>query len=69
MTQAIRESQTPPLPDVIDGPGLGFLTLAAGLRLPRLDGGALLRELGQRALPWLVPVGLKWTPSSRHTRR
>jgi len=49
MTQAIRELQTTPLPGVADGPGLG---------LPGLQGGALLRGLGRRALPWLVPVGL-----------
>ena len=49
MTQAIRELQTTPLPDVGEGPGL---------RWPGLEGGALLRSLGRRALPWLVPVGL-----------
>ncbi len=58
MTPSIRELQVTPLPDVIEGPGLGFLTLVAGLRLPRLEGGAILRDIGQRALPWLVPVGL-----------
>ena len=58
MKQATRELQTTPTPDVIDGPGLGLLPWSGGLRLPRLDGGALLRDLGQRALPWLVPVGL-----------
>ncbi|ABM37724.1 aliphatic sulfonate ABC transporter permease SsuC [Polaromonas naphthalenivorans] len=58
MTQATRELQTTPLPDVIDGPGLGLLPWGGGLRLPRLDASAILRDLGQRALPWLVPVGL-----------
>ena len=58
MTPPIRELQVTPMPDVIEGPGLGFLSLIAGLRLPRFSGGAILRDLGQRALPWLVPVGL-----------
>lgn len=58
MKQATRELQATPMPDAIDGHGPGLLPWSGGLRLPRLDGGALLRDLGQRALPWLVPVGL-----------
>ncbi|MDB5844225.1 MAG: binding-protein-dependent transport system inner rane component [Polaromonas sp.] len=58
MTQPTRELQVTPMPDVIEAPGLGFLTLFAGLRLPRLAGGAIWRDISQRALPWLVPVGL-----------
>jgi len=61
MTQAMRELQVTPMPDVMDGPGPGGLAwtpFAGGLRLPRLDAGAILRDLGQRSLPWLVPVGL-----------
>ncbi|WP_029523747.1 aliphatic sulfonate ABC transporter permease SsuC [Polaromonas glacialis] len=58
MTQATRELQITPMPDVINRPGLGLLPWSGGLRLPRLDDSALLRDLGQRALPWLVPVGL-----------
>ena len=46
------------MPDVIEAPGLGWAPFASGLRLPRLDASAVLRKLGQRALPWLVPVGL-----------
>ncbi|MGV8805621.1 MAG: aliphatic sulfonate ABC transporter permease SsuC [Polaromonas sp.] len=57
MSDSIREIQLTPLPDVIEAPGLG-LWPQAGLRLPRFSGPALLRELGQWALPWLLPVGL-----------
>lgn len=58
MTQATRELQVTPMPDVIDGLGLGLAHFLGGLRLPRLDARAILRDLGQRLLPWLVPVGL-----------
>ena len=47
-----------PLPDTVDAPGLGFLPLGAGASLPRLQFAAILRDLGQRLLPWVVPVGL-----------
>jgi sulfonate transport system permease protein len=53
MTQAMREIQLTPLPDAMDAPGLG-----RGVGLRQGAGAALLRDLGQRALPWLVPVGL-----------
>jgi len=43
-------------------PGSGltglFGEVVANNYLPRLDSGALLREFGQSALPWLVPVAL-----------
>ena len=58
MTNQLREIQVTPLPDVIDAPGLGFLAGVGGLSLPRFFGAAILRDLGQRALPWVVPVGL-----------
>jgi sulfonate transport system permease protein len=58
MTQQIREMQVTPMPDVIEAPGLGFLPPGAGLRLPRFYALAFLRELAQRLLPWVVPVGL-----------
>ncbi len=58
MTQPMRELQVTPMPGVIDGPGPGLMPFVGGLRLPRLDASAILRDLGQRALPWLVPVGL-----------
>ena len=58
MTPPIREIQVTPLPDVIDAPGLGFLAGVGGASLPRFSGAAILRDLGQRALPWLVPVAL-----------
>lgn len=46
------------MPDVIEAPGLGFLPLGAGLSLSWFSAGAILRDLGQRLLPWVVPVGL-----------
>ncbi len=58
MTQQTREIQVTPLPDVIEAPGLGFLPLGAGLSLSWFSAGAILRDLGQRLLPWVVPVGL-----------
>ena len=58
MTNQIREIQVTPLPDTVDAPGLGFLPLGAGTPLPRLQVTAILRDLGQRLLPWVVPVGL-----------
>ena len=58
MTASIREIQVTPLPDVMDAPGLGFWARGGGLTLPRFCGGAVLRDVGQRVLPWVVPVGL-----------
>ncbi|MFI5446120.1 aliphatic sulfonate ABC transporter permease SsuC [Polaromonas sp. UC242_47] len=51
-----REIQVTPVPDTVDAPGLGFLPLGAVLSGPQLS--AFLRDVGQRLLPWLVPVGL-----------
>ena len=45
MTQATRELQLNPLPDVIEAPGLGALP-------------TFIRALGKRLLPWLVPLAL-----------
>ena len=56
MTTHIREIQATPVPDTVDAPGLGFLPLGALLSGPQI--AAFLREVGQRLLPWLVPVGL-----------
>jgi sulfonate transport system permease protein len=47
-----------PVPETLDAPGLGFLPLGAGVSLPRIPLAAILRDLGQRLLPWVVPVGL-----------
>jgi len=58
MTDSVRELQVTPVPDTVDAPGLGFLPLAPGFSLPRLQIAAVLRDLGQRLLPWVVPVGL-----------
>jgi len=59
MTDSVRELQVTPVPDTVDAPGLGFLPLAsAGFSWPRLQLAAVLRDLGQRLLPWVVPVGL-----------
>ena len=62
MTSPARELNAAPLPEAFDAPGLGFLNagqsgapvLAALLRLGR----QVSRQLGQRLLPWLVPVAL-----------
>ncbi|MDW5444284.1 aliphatic sulfonate ABC transporter permease SsuC [Polaromonas sp. SM01] len=56
MTTQLREIQVTPMPDTIDAPGLGFLPLGASLSGTHI--AAFLRDLGQRLLPWLVPVGL-----------
>ena len=45
----IREPQVTPLPDVVDAPGYGFLTIGS-------LGGAWLAAFAQRLLPWLVPA-------------
>jgi sulfonate transport system permease protein len=58
MTEPIRELQVTPVPETLDAPGLGFLPLGAGVSLPRIPLAAILRDLGQRLLPWVVPVGL-----------
>ena len=58
MTDSVRELQVTPVPDTVDAPGLGFLPLAPGFSLPRLQIAAVLRDLGQRLLPWVLPVGL-----------
>ena len=58
MTSPVRELNVTPVPEVFDAPGLGFLN-AAQSGAPAL--AALLRlsrQLGQRLLPWLVPVAL-----------
>src|SRR5450830_1475676 len=58
MTSPARELNTAALPEAFDAPGLGFLN-AGQTGVPAL--AALLRlsrQLGQRLLPWLVPVAL-----------
>ncbi|WP_411883935.1 aliphatic sulfonate ABC transporter permease SsuC [Polaromonas sp. YR568] len=54
----VRELQVTPVPDTVDAPGLGFLPLGGGVSLPRIQYAAILRDIGQRLLPWVVPVGL-----------
>jgi sulfonate transport system permease protein len=49
MANSIRELQVTPMPQAVDAPGLSW---------PRFFAMAFLRDLGERALPWLVPVGL-----------
>ena len=46
------------MPDVIDGPEPSWAPFVGGLHLVRFSLSAFLRDLGQRLLPWLVPVGL-----------
>jgi sulfonate transport system permease protein len=55
MTEQVRELQVTPLPDAVDAPGLGFLPL--GNAGPSQT-AAFFRDVGQRLLPWVVPVGL-----------
>jgi sulfonate transport system permease protein len=51
-SQTFREAPVTPVPDTIDAPGWGFLpTRPLGPLL-----GQALRAVGQRSLPWLVPV-------------
>jgi sulfonate transport system permease protein len=57
MSNQIRELQVTPVPDTIDVPGLSFLPLA-GLAWPQFSAAVFLRDLAQRLLPWVVPVGL-----------
>lgn len=55
MTEQVRELQVTPLPDAVDAPGLGFLPLG---NVGPSQAAAFLRDVGQRLLPWVVPVGL-----------
>ncbi|AYQ29376.1 MULTISPECIES: aliphatic sulfonate ABC transporter permease SsuC [unclassified Polaromonas] len=55
MTEQVRELQVTPLPDAVDAPGLGFLPLG---NVGPSQTAAFLRDMGQRLLPWVVPVGL-----------
>ncbi len=48
--QTLRELPVTPVPDAFDAPGLQFLTHERW--------GRALRSVGQRLLPWLVPLGL-----------
>ncbi|RZJ17737.1 MAG: ABC transporter permease, partial [Haliea sp.] len=58
MSSQLRELQVTPVPDTIDAPGLGFLTVGSGLNWPRFPATAFLRDVGRRLLPWVVPVFL-----------
>lgn len=55
MTEQVRELQVTPLPETVDAPGLGFLPLG---NVGPSQAAAFLRDVGQRLLPWVVPVGL-----------
>ncbi|MDB5931968.1 MAG: aliphatic sulfonate transporter permease SsuC, partial [Polaromonas sp.] len=55
-TTQIRELQVTPLPDIPDAPAPR--SSASSAAPSGFSGAAFLRELGERALPWLVPVGL-----------
>jgi len=58
MTQIIRELQVTPVPDSIEAPGLGFLTLGGWGEGGWPGARAVLRGVAQRLVPWLVPIGL-----------
>jgi len=51
MNTSVRELQTTPMPDTADAPGWGFVSLAGWAP-------AFWAQVGQRLLPWLVPVAL-----------
>lgn len=53
MNTQVREIQVTPVPDLIDAPTTGWL-----IARNRLELQVVLRDIGQRLLPWLVPVGL-----------
>jgi sulfonate transport system permease protein len=55
MTEHVRELQVTPLPDAVDAPGLGFLPLG---NIGPSQAAAFWRDVGERLLPWVVPVGL-----------
>jgi sulfonate transport system permease protein len=58
MTSTVRELQTTPLPNAVDAPALGFLAVGR-FTLPGAAAVlAVLRGIGHRLLPWLVPLGL-----------
>lgn len=58
MTHTVREISVTPLPDTIEAPGLGFLPMLSLAPLPAEQLVLLLRAIGQRLLPWLVPLAL-----------
>jgi sulfonate transport system permease protein len=55
MNPSVREIQTTPMPDTVDAPGWGFVSLNA--QAPAWL-KALGQGLGRRLLPWLVPLAL-----------
>ena len=62
MTNHARELQVTSIPGSIDAPGLGFMTVSSvSLQtLWRFFTAPFFRDLGNRLLPWLVPVFLLW---------
>ena len=58
MTESVRELQVTPLPEAVDAPGLGFLTVGHWVPLGWDWITGFFRAVGERLLPWLVPVGL-----------
>mgnify|MGYP003386588904 CR=1 FL=1 len=58
MTQIIRELQATPVPDSIEAPGLGFLTLGQWGTGSWPKPLGTLRVVAHRLVPWLVPIGL-----------
>ena len=58
MIESVRELQVTPLPDTVDAPGLGFLTVGHWVPPGWEWIAGFSRAVGERLLPWLVPVGL-----------
>ncbi|WP_037246687.1 aliphatic sulfonate ABC transporter permease SsuC [Rhodoferax saidenbachensis] len=58
MTRTPHEASPTPQLDVIETPGYGFLPLFPLFSLPAEPIQRFLRAVGQRLLPWLVPLAL-----------
>jgi sulfonate transport system permease protein len=58
MTHPFREIQTTPMPESIDIPGFGFLPNLPSWSLSNAQIVSFSRAVGQRLLPWLVPLAL-----------
>lgn len=60
MTNHVRGLQVTPVPDAIDAPGWGFITVSSvSLQtLWRFFPASFFRDLTKRLLPWLVPICL-----------
>ncbi len=58
MSTSANDPSATPLPDLMEAPGYGFLPMFPLFALPAESLQRFLRLLGQRLLPWLVPLAL-----------